>query len=204
MCIIGEIPSDIIEHSIDYTVKEKSKNIYLQKIKSLEEQQEVLRKHIKDQKKLRNLGGGTSKIRTVTNKSTQSESGTSIKDYEDILQERNEVIIHNQEDIDHLRDHEIQLKNKFKTLTEEGENINEKLNIEIRSLKENEKKLKNANNSEKKANKDFTLRNSKLKDENDQLKAELDIIKMDQPITITGNSTNDMESVNEAINLKLK
>lgn len=143
MCIIGEIPTEILDHSFDCINKEKTKeeNIFLlQRIKSLEEHQELLRQHIKDQDKF------TSSKRKVENKSTQSKP--SINDYEERLQKNNEVITDKQREIDQLRDREVQLKNKFKISTAEKETVNDKLNTEIRNLKENEKRLKNVDRKE--------------------------------------------------------
>ena len=187
LCIIGEIPIDIIEHSTEYTDRDESKeDIYLEKIKSLEEHLDVLRQHIKDQEKIRNLGEDT------------------IKDYEVRLQERNEAMTQKQEEIDQLKDQEVQSKNKFKSLTEQKQNTIAKLNIELKDLKEKEKKQRSASNSDKKGNKDLTLLSTKLKDENDILKAELDLIKKDHSISLSENAAKDMGIVNEAINVKLK
>ena len=75
-CIIGEIPCQIIEHSIDNKENTSVNERLREKVKTLEGHQQVLRQHIKDQEKLLNVDENSSRPRMVEHKSTQSDSDT--------------------------------------------------------------------------------------------------------------------------------
>ena len=75
-CIIGEIPCEIIEHSIDNKENTSVNERLQEKVKTLEGHQQVSRQHIKDQEKLLNIEENSSKSRMMEHKSTQSDSDT--------------------------------------------------------------------------------------------------------------------------------
>ena len=75
-CIIGEIPCEIIEHSIDNKGNTSVNERLREKVKTLEGHQQALRQHIKEQEKFLNIDENFSKPRMMEHKSSQSDSDT--------------------------------------------------------------------------------------------------------------------------------